>query len=65
VRKDCKDWGHPLEGRSRGNDIPQEINFFISPLSTHLVVIFRLRAPVFNHSVSELVRTSHPSGSRR
>src|SRR5215467_16151424 len=23
-------WGHPLDGRSRGNDNPQEINFFIS-----------------------------------
>jgi hypothetical protein len=29
-------WGHPLDGRSRGNDSPQEINFFISVSSTRL-----------------------------
>ena len=28
-------------------------------------MILELRAPVFSHSASALVRTSHPSGSRR
>jgi hypothetical protein len=29
--------GHPLDGRSRGNETPQEINFFIPSLSTRLL----------------------------
>jgi hypothetical protein len=43
-----------LDGRSRGNDTPQEINFFISSRSTRWSVIFRLRAPVLSHSVSDI-----------
>jgi hypothetical protein len=58
--------GHPLAGRSSRHRPSRGEEFLFLLPSYQLVSVWssRLRAPVFNRSVSDLVRTSHPSGSR-